>query len=87
MDFYSRFIEEYIKEALQNTSGTNSAISEYLWSKGYAGRFASHRDERNKALIEARRVFDEYRHWPIEIILSHLGIEDKETLLSFKKKN
>jgi len=81
MDLYRKYIEEYTKEAIQNSNGTNRGISEYLWAKKDAGRFSMSKDEKNKALRELRRAFDEYRHWPLEVILSHLGIEDKESFL------
>jgi hypothetical protein len=85
MDYFHHYIEEYLKEALLNSNGTNSGISEYLWEKKDPGRFASHRIEKIKALREVRRVFDDYRHWPLSIILSHLAVEDKESFLSLKK--
>jgi hypothetical protein len=84
MDLFHRYIEEFAREAIANSNGTPKGISEYLWAKREAGRFARHRDEKNKALAELRRAFDEYRHWPLSIILSHLGIEDKESLLPGK---
>jgi hypothetical protein len=81
MDPYHRFLEEYVREAIVNSNGTNAGIAEYLWAKKGPGRFASNKEEKIKALTEARRAFDEYRHWPLFIILSHLGFEDKESFL------
>jgi hypothetical protein len=81
MDPFHQYIEEFTREAIENSDGTPKGISEYLWAKKDAGRFARNRDEKNKALQELRRAFDEYRHWPLSIILSHLGIENKEELL------
>ncbi|MBP1694734.1 MAG: hypothetical protein H6Q37_2617, partial [Chloroflexi bacterium] len=35
---------------------------------------------KNRALAEVRKAFDEHRHWPRSIVISFLGIEDKELL-------
>lgn len=80
MDYarYRQYLEDFIRDALDNSDGTNSGIAEYLWSKSEAGRFSIHREEKNKALAEARQAFTEHRHWPLSIVISHLGIEDKE---------
>ena len=75
---YRQYLEQLVKEAIQSSNGTNAGISEYLWSLKPAGRFTPNRDEKNKALEEARKVFDDHRHWPLGIILSFLGIENKE---------
>jgi hypothetical protein len=75
---YRSFIEIYVKEALENSDRTNAGISEYLHSLKESGRFTSHRAERNLALAEVRKAFDDHRHWPLSIILSFLGIENKE---------
>ncbi len=84
MDLFRRYLEEYVKEAIENSNGTNAGVSEYLWAKREPGKLTSNRDIRIKALHEARRAFDEYRHWPQLIILSHLGFENKADFL--KKK-
>jgi hypothetical protein len=78
---YRSFIEAYVKEALENSDRTNAGISEYLHSLKEAGRFTRHRQERNLALVEVRKAFDEHRHWPLSIILSFLGIENKELII------
>lgn len=72
---YRRYLTEYVLEALDNSDGTTTRVSEYLWGKKVGGLLTRHRLEKQKALEEARRAFDQYRHWPVEIILSHLGIE------------
>ena len=77
---YRNLLEQYVKEALQNSDGTNAGIAEYLSTIKPAGRFASHRDEKNLALTEVRKAFDDHRHWPLSIIISFLGIENKELL-------
>jgi hypothetical protein len=71
---YQRYLQEYVLEAMQNSDGTTAKISEYLWNKNVGGLLTRQKAEKQKALIEARRAFDEYRHWPVDIILSHLGI-------------
>jgi hypothetical protein len=40
------------------------------------GLLVRHREEKRRALEDAQRAFDEHRHWPLEIILSQLGIEN-----------
>ncbi|HJW91484.1 MAG TPA: hypothetical protein VJ436_12645 [Anaerolineales bacterium] len=76
--FYRRYLNEYIREALQNSNGTNAGISEYLWEKQVGGWLIAHKTEKQRALADARLAFDEHRHWPVEIVLSHLGVEVKE---------
>jgi hypothetical protein len=77
MDFkvYQEYLQRYIDEAILNSDGSNRGISEYLWAQQVKGRFARHRQERLRALTDARRAFDEHRHWPLEIVLSHLGLK------------
>ena len=71
---YLHYLEQYVREALENSDGTNAGISDYLWEKQVSGLMVRHRFEKRKALNEARKAFDEHRHWPVEIVLSHLGI-------------
>lgn len=78
LGIYRRALEAYVKEALDNCDGSAAGISEYLWSKKVGGRLTRHRLEKLKALDEARKAFDEHHHWPVEIILSHLGVEVKK---------
>jgi hypothetical protein len=75
---YRQSLEEYVREAIANSNGTTAGISEYLWNKKMAGRLTTSREEKRLALTDARKVFDEHRHWPIPIILSFLGIENKD---------
>lgn len=81
---YRQYLEGYVKDALENSDRTNSGISEYLSSIKPAGRFAAHREEKNRALEEVRKVFGDHRHWPLTIILSFLGVENKDQLLKIK---
>jgi hypothetical protein len=71
---YRSYLEQYVRDALANTDGSRSQISEYLWSLKVSGLFVRNKDERKRALEDARRAFDEHKHWPVEIVLSHLGI-------------
>ena len=80
---FRQYVEGYVKEALEKSNGTNAGIAEYLWALREAGRFSPHKEEKNRALAEVRKAFDEHRHWPLSIVISHLGIENKELL----KKN
>ena len=75
LGLYRRYLQDFVTEALNNSDGTPAKVSEYLWSKQVGGFLTRHKVEKQKALNEARRAFDEYRHWPVEIILSHLGVE------------
>ncbi len=80
LGLFRQYIEDYTKEAIENSDGTNAGIAEFLSTKKQAGRFSSHREEKNMALAEVRKAFDEHRHWPLAIVLSHLGIENKDLL-------
>ncbi len=72
---YRRFLEEYVQQAYDNSDGTPSGLTEGLRSIKPPGRFSRNREERKAALREAIKAFEEHRHWPLEIILSHLGVE------------
>jgi hypothetical protein len=77
---YRKWVEQYVTDALQKSDCSNAGIAEYLSMIKPAGRFSSHRDEKNLALTEVRKAFDEHRHWPLSIIISFLGIENKDLL-------
>jgi hypothetical protein len=81
LGLYRQYLDEYLKEALQNSNGTNAGISEYLSSKKPAGRFSTHREEKNAAMAEVRKAFDDHRHWPLTVVLTYLGIENKDLLI------
>ena len=74
---YLHFLEQFVYEALEHSDGTNAGISNYLHQKQISGLLVRNRQEKQKALSEARKAFDEHRHWPVEIVLSHLGIARK----------
>jgi hypothetical protein len=76
--FYRQYLAKLVKEALENSNGTPASVIEYLETKKISGLFVRHRKEKEKALKEVMRAFDEHRHWPMDIIISHLGIENHE---------
>lgn len=75
---YQQFLEQYLRNALKNTDGSNKAVSSYLWEMKKPGVISRHKTEKSRALDDLRAAFDEHQHWPLEIILSHLGIEIEE---------
>ncbi|MBP1692524.1 MAG: hypothetical protein H6Q37_407, partial [Chloroflexi bacterium] len=52
---FRRYVEDYVRQAVQNSDGTNAGIAEYLSTVKQAGRFASHKEEKNRALAEVRK--------------------------------
>lgn len=76
---YRQYLEKYVLEALQKSDGTVSGISSYLWNMNISGFLVRNRTEKQKALDDARSAFDSHRHWPLEIILSHLGVKPETT--------
>ena len=74
---YLQYLQQYVREALANSDGTNSGIAGYLGEKKVTGFLVAHKEERRRALEDAKRAFDEHRHWPTEIVLSHLGVDVK----------
>jgi len=76
---FRRYLQQYIKEALENSDGSTAGISRYLWEKTVgSGLFTRHKKEKNEALAEARKAFDEHRHWPVDIVITQLGMDPKE---------
>lgn len=72
---YKRYLQQYVKEAIENSDGTNAGIASYLEEKKITGLLVRNREEKNRALADARQAFGEHRHWPLEIVLSHLGVD------------
>lgn len=72
---YNQFMQAYLKEAIGNGHLKPAEIARYLDEIPLPGRFAHHKEERIRALREARQAFNDHRHWPLDIILSHLGID------------
>ncbi len=71
---YQQFLEQYIREAIQNSDGSNRGIAEHLSTIQVKGVLVVHREEKQRALADARQAFDDHRHWPLEIVLRHLGV-------------
>lgn len=71
---YNFYLQQYVSEAIRNSDGSNRSISEHLETIRVSGLFVRHRREKQQALADARAAFDKNRHWPLEIVLSHLGV-------------
>jgi hypothetical protein len=71
---YQHYLEKYVQEAIIYSNGSKPAIAEYLHSIRIGRYLVRHKLEKERALADARQAFDEHRHWPLEIILSHLGV-------------
>ena len=74
---YQQYLNEFVNEAISNSNGSNSDIYAWLAEKQIKGMFVRHKEEKLRALADARRAFDEHRHWPTDIVLSHLGVDVK----------
>jgi hypothetical protein len=74
---YRQYLQQYVQEAIDNSNRTSAGIAEYLHTKNVSGRLVSHKEEKQRALTDARKAFDDHRHWPLDIILSHLGVDVK----------
>jgi len=72
---YRRYLNEYVRQAVRASDGSARGIAEELGAIHVGGLLVKHKEEKQRALVDARRAFDEHRHWPLEIILSHLGVE------------
>lgn len=75
---YQKYMHKYVKTAIENSNRTNSSIYEYLSEMRISGLWVKHRKEKTRALEDAKQAFDEKRHWPLEIVLSHLGLNAEE---------
>lgn len=71
---YQFYLQQYIDLALQNSDGTPGGIRDYLESIQIKGLFVRDKVEKQRARYDAMQAFSEHRHWPLEIILSHLGV-------------
>jgi len=72
---YQQYLQQYVSDAVHKTDGSNRMISEYLSEIQIKGILVRHRVEKERALADARKAFDEHRHWPLEIVLSQLGVK------------
>ncbi len=71
---YQQYLTQYIRSAVMQSDGSTRGIAEHLSTIQVKGAFVLHREEKRRALEDARQAFDEHRHWPLEIVLRHLGV-------------
>jgi len=71
---YQQYLKQYVAEAIQKSDGSTRGIAEHLSMIQVKGPLVLHREEKRRALADARQAFDEHRHWPLEIVLKHLGV-------------
>ena len=79
---YRQYLNQYVTQAIQQSDGTNRGIAEQLSTIQVKGPFVVHKEEKQRALADARQAFDEHRHWPLEIVLKHLGVTFDQDSLS-----
>ncbi len=72
---YQKYLQEYVKQAVKQSNGSVSEIYDCLGQITVGGWLTRHKEEKRRALQDAMRAFSEHRHWPLDIILSHLGVE------------
>ena len=75
---YRQYLRQYLKDAFQNSDGTNAGMSGYLMQQIEPGRFTRNREEKIRALNDVQRTFAEHRHWPVDMVLTYLGIKPEE---------
>jgi hypothetical protein len=75
---YRNALKKYVLEAIQNSNGSNAQIYEYLSALTVKGFLVRNKLEKQRALADARKAFDEHRHWPQDIVISQLGLDLKE---------
>jgi len=56
-------------------NGLDKGMSEYLGTLKVSGLLTRHKEEKTRALKDANNAFDDHRHWPLDIIISHLGLD------------
>jgi hypothetical protein len=71
---YQQYLKEYVAEAQANSDGSARGVYERLAEIQVKGLFVKNKIERQRALADARNAFIEHRHWPVAIILKHLGV-------------
>ena len=72
---YQRYLQEYVDQALANSDGSPGGVRDYLEGIQVKGWLVKDKPEKQRALADAIQAFSEHRHWPLDIILSHLGLE------------
>lgn len=75
---YRSYLRELIEDALKNSDGSVSEMAAYLHSREVTGLLVRHKKEKRRALQDAQTAFDEHRHWPVRIVISHLGLDPDE---------
>jgi len=73
-NLYQQYLQAYIDQAVRDSDGSVRGIYEQLSQMQVKGLLVLHREEKRRALVDAKQAFIEHGHWPLEIILSHLGV-------------
>ena len=76
---YRKYMDELIREAYESSDGSYAQIVDFLRNKHIPRFFTSNRKEKERALKDALAAFEDHRHWPVDIILSQLGVHDPLT--------
>jgi len=74
IQLYQQYLQQYVAEAVRESDGSVRGAAEHLSMIQVKGLLVTHKEEKRRALADARTAFDEHRHWPLEIILKHLGV-------------
>jgi len=79
-EVYRQYMLQFIRQAIHESDGSNSGIATALLernipTKGVRSWFLKDAEEQIRALNDARKAFDEHRHWPRSLVLSHLGLD------------
>jgi len=74
LKLYHQYLNQFVREAVAQSDGSVRSVAELLHERRVSGLFVSHREEKRRALLDAQQAFAEHRHWPLDIILSHLGV-------------
>ena len=78
IQLYRKYLNQFVQGSINRSDGTVRSIREELDSIQLGGFLTRHKTEKKRALMDARQAFEEHRHWPLEIILSHLGVDAPE---------
>jgi hypothetical protein len=78
IQLYRKYLNQFVRQSILRSDGTVRSIREELDSIQVGGFLVRNKTEKRRALNDAKRAFEEHRHWPLEIILSHLGVEAPE---------
>ncbi|MFC1879532.1 hypothetical protein ACFLZW_06420 [Chloroflexota bacterium] len=78
VQLYRKYLHQFVRDSIKRSNGTVNSIREELDIIQVGGLLSRHKTEKKRALKDAQKAFDEHRHWPLQIILSHLGVEAPE---------